>query len=150
MKKLKSNLNINAGCNYNNVPALINDKTNYSNTMAPSLGLVLSSNISERVDFTISSNTAYNDVKNTIQSSSNSVYWQQTSKVKLNLNSKGGFVFTVEYNNMYYTGLSSSYNQNISLLNAAVGYKFLKEKRMDIRFFVFDIFNILHIAFDNE
>ncbi len=139
MKKLKSNLNINAGCNYNNVPALINDKTNYSNTLAPSLGLVLSSNISERVDFTISSNTAYNDVKNTIQSSSNSVYWQQTSKVKLNLNSKGGLVFTAEYNNLYYTGLSSSYNQNISLLNAAVGYKFLKEKRMDIRFFVFDI-----------
>jgi hypothetical protein len=139
LKKLKSNLNINAGCNYNNVPALINNETNYSNTTAPSLGLVLSSNVSEQIDFTISSNSSYNDVTNTIQPDLNSSYLQQNSKVKLNFNPKGGFVFTAEYNNQYYTGLSDAFNQNISLLNAAIGYKFLKDKRADIRLFVFDI-----------
>jgi hypothetical protein len=139
IKKLKTNLNLNLGCNYNNVPALINNKTNYSNTTAPSLGVVLSSNISERVDFTISSNTAYNDVTNTIQPDLNSSYFQQNSKVKLNLNSKSGFVFTTEYSHQYYSGLSASYNQSFSLLNAAVGYKFMKDKRADIRLFVFDI-----------
>lgn len=139
IKKLKSNLNINAGCNYNNVPALINDKKNYSNTTAPSLGLVLSSNISEKVDFTLSSNSAYNDVKNTIQPDLNSAYLQQNSKAKLNINPSGGFVFSVEYNNQYYSGLSDTYNQSISLLNASVGYKFMKDKRADLRLFVFDI-----------
>lgn len=139
LKKLKSNLNINAGCNYNNVPALINNETNYSNTTAPSLGLVLSSNVSEQIDFTISSNSSYNDVTNTIQPDLNSSYLQQNSKVKLNFNPKGGFVFTAEYSNQYYAGLSDAFNQNISLLNAAIGYKFLKDKRADIRLFVFDI-----------
>jgi hypothetical protein len=139
LKKLKSNLNINAGCNYNNVPALINNETNNSNTTAPSLGLVLSSNVSEQIDFTISSNSSYNDVTNTIQPDLNSAYLQQNSKVKLNFNPKGGFVFTAEYNNQYYAGLSDAFNQNISLLNAAIGYKFLKDKRADIRLFVFDI-----------
>ncbi|MBK7666784.1 MAG: outer membrane beta-barrel protein [Sphingobacteriaceae bacterium] len=139
LKKLKSNLNVNAGCNYNNVPALINNETNYSNTTAPSLGLVLSSNVSEQIDFTISSNSSYNDVTNTIQPDLNSSYLQQNSKVKLNFNPKGGFVFTAEYSNQYYAGLSDAFNQNISLLNAAIGYKFLKDKRADIRLFVFDI-----------
>lgn len=139
LKKLKSNLNINAGCNYNNVPALINNETNYSNTTAPSLGLVLSSNVSEQIDFTISSNSSYNDVVNSIQPDLNSSYLQQNSKVKFNFNPKGGFVFSAEYNNQYYAGLSDAFNQNISLLNAAIGYKFLKDKRADIRLFVFDI-----------
>jgi hypothetical protein len=139
IKKLRSNLNINAGCNYNNIPALINNETNYSNTTAPSLGLVLSSNISEEIDFTVSSNSSYNDVTNTLQPDQNSAYLQQNSKVKLNINPKGGFVFSAEYNNQYYSGLSGGFNQNISLLNAAVGYKFLKDKRADLRLFVFDI-----------
>lgn len=139
VKKLKSNLNINVGCNYNNIPALINDEVNYSNTTAPSVGLVLSSNVNEQIDFTISSNSAYNNVENTIQPAQNSSYLQQNTSVKLNINPKGGFVFTTEYSNQYYSGLNSGFNQNISLLNAAIGYKFLKDKRADIRLFVFDI-----------
>lgn len=87
----------------------------------------------------ISSNSAYNIVENTLQSSLNSEFFNQTSKVKLNLNPWKGLVFTAEYNNQYYTGLSSGYNQNISLLNGAIGYKFLKDKAADIRLFVFDI-----------
>lgn len=139
IKKLKSNLNINAGCNYNNVPALINNETNYSNTTAPNVGLVLSSNVSEELDFTISSNTFYNDVKNTLQPDLNSAYVQQNTKVKLNINPKFGLVFSAEYNNQLYTGLNDGFNQNIHLLNAALGFKFLKEKRADLRLFVFDI-----------
>lgn len=141
VKKLKSNININAGCNYNNVPALINKQVNYSNTTAPSFGLVISSNISEKVDFTISSNSAYNIVANSLQSDLNSEYLNQTSKVKLNLNPWKGLVFTAEYNNQIYTGLSDGFNQNISLLNGAIGYKFLKNNNADIRLFVFDVLN---------
>lgn len=141
VKKLKSNININAGCNYNNVPALINKQVNYSNTTAPSFGLVISSNISEKVDFTISSNSAYNIVTNSLQSDLNSEYLNQSSKVKLNLNPWKGLVFTAEYNNQIYTGLSDGFNQNISLLNGAIGYKFLKDNRADIRLFVFDVLN---------
>ncbi|HRD41072.1 MAG TPA: outer membrane beta-barrel protein, partial [Bacteroidia bacterium] len=141
VKKLKSNININAGCNYNNVPALINKQVNYSNTTAPSFGLVISSNISEKVDFTISSNSAYNIVTNSLQSDLNSEYLNQTSRVKLNLNPWKGLVFTAEYNNQVYTGLSDGFNQNISLLNGAIGYKFLKDNSADIRLFVFDVLN---------
>jgi len=139
VKKIKTNVNVNAGLNYNNIPALINNKVNYSNTTAPSFGLVLSSNISEKIDFTISSNSAYNIGTNTLQTDLNTEYLNQTSRVKLNLNPWKGIVFVAEYSNQYYTGLTDGFNQSISLLNGAIGYKFLKDKQADVRLFVFDI-----------
>jgi len=100
---------------------------------------VLSSNVSEELDFTISSNTSYNDVKNTLQPDLNSAYVQQNSKFKININPKFGLVFSAEYNNQLYTGLNDGFNQNIHLLNAALGFKFMKDKKADLRLFVFDI-----------
>ena len=38
-----------------------------------------------------------------------------------------------------YTGLAQSYNQNYLLGNAALGYKFLKNKTLDVRVTVFDV-----------
>jgi len=141
IKKIKSNLNLNGGCNYNNVPALINDKTNYSNTTSPSLGVVLSSNISEKVDFTLSSNTAYNIISNTLQTDLNTEYYSQVSKAKLTITPAKWLVFQTEYINTVNSGLSSSFNQVISLWNGAVAYKFLKDQKGELRLFVFDILN---------
>lgn len=140
-KFLKSNVNINTGCNYSNVPALINNKTNFSKTTSPSLGLVISSNFSEKIDFTISSNSSYNTVVNSLQKSLNSSYLNQSSKAKVNLTFFKRLVFQAEYTNTIYTGLTASFNQNINLLNSAVAFKFLKDNRAELRFFVFDILN---------
>jgi hypothetical protein len=138
---LKSNLNINSGVNYNNLPALINGKINYAKTTSPSMGLVLSSNISEYVDFTLSSNTSYNGVVNTLQSDLNSGFLSQNSKAKLNLTMWKKLVVSTEYNQQYFSGLTATFNQNINLLNAAVAYKFLKDNKGELRLFVFDILN---------
>lgn len=141
VKFLKSNLNVNAGCNYANVPALINNNVNYSKTTSPSFGLVISSNFSENVDFMISSNSSYNNVENSLQTSLNSAYLNQTSKAKINLTVFKKLVFQAEYSNNYYTGLTASFNQNINLLNGAVAFKFLKDNRAELRLFVFDVLN---------
>ncbi len=140
-KFIKSNVNINTGCNYSNVPALINNKTNFSKTTSPSLGLVISSNFSEKVDFTISSNSSYNTVVNSLQTSLNSSYLNQSSKVKVNLTFFKRLVLQAEYANTIYTGLTASFNQNIDLLNSALAFKFLKDNRAELRLFVFDILN---------
>ena len=46
-----------------------------------------------------------------------------------------------EYSNTYYSGLTSAFNQSISLWNAAIGYKFLKNKQAELRLTVYDILN---------
>ena len=42
---------------------------------------------------------------------------------------------------MYYSGLTSAFNQSISLWNAAIGYKFLKNKQAQLRLTVYDLLN---------
>jgi hypothetical protein len=51
VKKIKSNINFNTGVSFNRLPGLINSNPNLSNTYGINLGTVLSSNISEKIDF---------------------------------------------------------------------------------------------------
>ena len=141
IKKIKTNLSLNASVNYNNVPGLINTQINYAKTATGGLGIVLSSNISEKIDFTISSNSSYSHINNTLQSSSNTTYFSQNSKLKITLNPWKGLVLQSEYSNMYYAGLTSAFNQSISLWNTAIGYKFLKNKQAEFRLTVYDLLN---------
>lgn len=141
ISKLKTNLSVNVSGNYTNIPGLINTDINYAKTATGALGLVLSSNISEKFDFTISSNSSYSNILNTLQTSSNTTYFNQNSKVKITANPYKGLVLQTEYTNTYYSGLTSAYNQSISLWNAAIGYKFLKNRQAEIRLTVYDILN---------
>ena len=54
IKFLKSNLNWNAGISYAKQPGLINNVSNISNSYNYNFGAVLSSNISEYIDFNLS------------------------------------------------------------------------------------------------
>ena len=141
IKLIKTNLSVNLSGNYNNVPGLINTTINYAKTATGSLGLVFSSNISEKFDFTLSSNSSYSNINNSLQTSSNTTYFFQSSKLKMTANPWKGLVLQTEYSNMYYSGLTSSFNQSISLWNAAIGYKFLKNKQAEFRFSVYDLLN---------
>ena len=64
LKKIKSNLNLDLTGSYSRVPGLIDEALNYSNTKTLGVGLTLSSNISDKLDFTISSRSNFNDVSN--------------------------------------------------------------------------------------
>ncbi|MES2514475.1 MAG: outer membrane beta-barrel protein [Bacteroidota bacterium] len=139
--RLKTNISVNVSGNYNNVPGMINTDINYAKTATGGLGLVLSSNISEKFDFTLSSNSAYSNIVNTLQTSSNTTYFSQNSKVKITANPYKGLVLQTEYTNTYYSGLTSAFNQSISLWNAAIGYKFLKNKQAELRLTVYDLLN---------
>jgi hypothetical protein len=141
IKAIKSNLNINAGFNYGRTPGLINNALSISNTYVPTGGFVLSSNISEKIDFTISYSATYNVVQNTLQTSANNNYYTHTASGKFNWLFWKGFVFNTSVQNTLYRGISQGFNQDIVLLNAALGYKFLKDKSLELRAGVNDILN---------
>ncbi|MFI5222265.1 MAG: TonB-dependent receptor domain-containing protein, partial [Bacteroidia bacterium] len=146
IKKLKSNLNLNAGVSYNRTPGMINDKTNFANTTGLNSGFVLGSNISELVDFTISYSGNYYVVDNTLQSQTNNNYFYHTAMAKVNLlpfkkTFMKNVVFTTDFTQNYYTGLGNSYNLNYYLWNGGVGYKFLKNQAAEFRLVAFDILN---------
>ncbi len=136
---IKSNLNFNVGTGYTRTIGLINNVQNTSNTHSITGGLVLSSNISEQVDFTLSLNGNYNTVKNTLQPALDGTYYFQNSNFKINWVTKSGFFVNTNLNHTFYTGLGQDFNLNFTLWNAAVGYKFLKNKAGELKLSTFDV-----------
>lgn len=141
VKKIKSNLNINLGLNYSHNPSLINNQLNESNSYASNGGLSLSSNISEKVDFTIGLNSSYTAVKNSLNTNSNNNFYNQNSSVKLNWNIYKGLILNTDLTHTFNKGLSQDFNQSFFLWNAYVGYKFLKNKSLEAKFYVYDLLN---------
>jgi hypothetical protein len=110
-----------------------------SNTYAYSQGLVVSSNVSENLDFTASYSGNYNVVRNSIQPALNNNYFTQSLTGRLNWIFGKGFVFQTDINNQSYRGLGAGFNQNFTLWNASIGKKFLKNNAGELKLTVFDI-----------
>lgn len=139
--KMKSNMNINGGFVYSRTPTLINAVRNTANSFAVNAGFVLSSNISKKIDFTLSYNANYNIVKNTLQRQNNSNYFNHTASAKFNYQFWKGFVFNTSVSNTLNAGGSSSYNTSYWLFNASLAYKFLKDESLEVKFSANDILN---------
>lgn len=139
LKFMKSTLNWNGGIGYSKQPGLINGVSNKSNSYNYNLGAVLASNISEYVDFTLSYSANINDVKNTLQPRLNNNYVSQSAGLSANLLTKKGTFFQNEISNESYKGLTDGFNQTYWLWNMAVGQKFLKDQKGEIKLSVFDL-----------
>ncbi len=138
LKKLKSNLNLSGSAGYSRTPALINNEENFANTYYIGPGISLSSNISEKVDFTLSYNGKHNIVRNTAQPQSDNSYFTHTASARFNWIFYKGFVFNTTLDQTFYSGLDS-YNTNFLLWNASLGYKFLEDKSLEAKVSVFDM-----------
>lgn len=141
LKVIKTNLNLNAGITLNRTPGLINNVSGITRSYNYSTGVVLASNVSQYVDFTISYNANFNNATNTLQSQSNNKYFYQTAGAKLNLLSKKGWLLNTDVTNQHYSGLSDGFNQSYWLWNMAVAKKLFKGQKGEIRLSVFDLLN---------
>lgn len=136
---LKSNLNFDISGNYSRTPGVINDELNYANSYSAGSGIVLSSNISEKVDFTLSARPSYNWVRNTLRTDLNTNYFNQSSQARINIIFWKGLVFRTELSHQFYNGLSAGYDQNFFLWNASIGKKLFKSQLGEIKLTGFDL-----------
>ncbi|MDQ2862052.1 MAG: outer membrane beta-barrel family protein, partial [Bacteroidota bacterium] len=139
LKFIKSNLNFNAGASFTNLPGLLNNISNVSKTYNYNMGAVLSSNVSQYIDFTLSYSANINTVKNSIQPLLNNNYFMQSAELGANLLTKKGLFFQNDLSNEYYHGLTGANNTNYWLWNIAVGQKILKKQAGEIKLSVFDL-----------
>jgi len=138
---LKVNLNLNSGLIYTRTPALINNISNFSSNYTASEGVVLSSNISENVDFTLSYTGNYSTVKNTQQNSEDDNYFSGVATGKVNIILFKGLILNTSLSQTSYTGLAEAYNQAVYLWNASIGYKFMKNKSLQVSISGTDLLN---------
>ncbi|MFK7844443.1 MAG: outer membrane beta-barrel protein [Rhodothermales bacterium] len=138
---LKSNVNINAGYTFSRSPGSINGVENISDVHGLNGGAVIGSNISERVDFTLSYALNFSAVTNTVYPELDANYLFHKASAKVNLLLGKSWVFDTNLNLIQYTGLGEAFDQNNLVWNAGIGYKFLKGNGGEVKLIVADILN---------
>ena len=139
LKALKSNLNSNFSVNYSHIPGMINQEKNEVHNTSFRLGLVLASNISENLDFTLTSRSTLSNSNSTLNTALDNKYFNQNSELAFKYISPWGMVFQSGIKHQYYTGLSEDFDQEYFLWNAAIGQKLFKDNLGEISLTVFDM-----------
>ncbi|TGE10249.1 TonB-dependent receptor [Hymenobacter fodinae] len=136
---IKSNLNLNANATYSQTPGLVFEQLNYSRTPSAGLGVVLSSNISPQLDFTISSNTNRSYVRNSLPNQVDRTYTRQNTALRLSWIIAKGVTVQSDVSHQLYSGLAGGFNQNFVLWNASVGKKLFANQQGEIKLYGFDL-----------
>lgn len=139
IKALRSNFNLNANVGHSRIPGLTNNISNFTNNTSLGLGFTISSNISEKIDFTLTSNGNYNLISNSYNTNINNEYYVQNSRLSMNYILWKGFTLGSDITNYIYRGLGGEFDQTIFLWNASIGKKFLKDNQAEIRLTAYDI-----------
>lgn len=139
IKWIKSNLNFNAGFTYNRTPGLINNAMNEAKNYNFNSGVVIGSNISQNLDFTISYAANYSIVENTLQPELDNNYFYHNAGLRFNWLLLKKLVISSDINQTLYSGLGDEFDQNFFLWNAGIGYKFLKGNAAELRLSAFDL-----------
>lgn len=141
VKAIRSNVNMNLSLGYSKTPGLINNDLNYSSSPDVSLGVVVASNINEKLDFTVSTNNSLSFVNNSLDASLNANYFIHSSKLRLYWNFWKELIYRSDISYISYTGLSDSYNEDYFLWNMSLATRFLKNKKGELMISVHDILN---------
>ncbi len=139
---LKCNFNIMAGVNYSKTPSLVNGARNMASNIGYDANVVLGSNISENIDFTLSWNGTYNQADNSLASrGSKNEYFNHSASGTLKTVFWKGFTFTASANYVQYIGFTNDYNDSYTLCNAYIGKKLFRNQLGEIMVGINDIFN---------
>jgi len=138
---IKSNLNLNMGLSYTKTPGLINRTLNKADVYSLSPGIVIGSNITENLDFTISYTANFNISKNTVQTDLDNHYYNHSAGLRLSWIFWKSMVIRTDMNNRLYNGLGEDLDQNIVNWNFSIGKKLFSNDRGELTLTIFDILN---------
>ena len=139
---MKCNLNLRGGVNYSKNPSLVNEQKNIASNMGYNAGVVLGSNISENIDFTLSWDGRYNVAENSLASrGGKNEYFNHSASGSIKTVFWKGFTFTASASYIQNIGYTNDYNDSYTLCNAFLGKKIFKNQLGEIMVGVNDIFN---------
>ena len=141
LQAVKSNINLNSSFSVSRRPGYINGVEGFSNDRSIGLGISMNSNISQYIDFTLSSNSNYSIPKSTFRDDLSSNYFYHRTRARLKYIFWKGLVFSTQFNHSFYKGLSEGYDQSFALWNIGMGKKLFKNQRGELSFTVNDALN---------
>lgn len=141
VKPIKSNVSLVTGFNYSQNPEFARLLINRQNSYSILNSLIVTSNISQNVDFTLSYTSSYGVSKYSLSGMDNRWQWYQSASARLNLIVWKGITFSTDMVGQYNQGtdLSDEYSQKYYVWNASLGKKFLKNRAAELRIGAYDI-----------
>ncbi|TKG92020.1 TonB-dependent receptor [Puteibacter caeruleilacunae] len=137
VEKLKSKLNINTGGGFSHNPTFVNGKKAYTDSWNLNHRMTLSSNISEKVDFTFSTSTNYRQSKNT--STSGSEYVSQYTALNMYYNFYKNVAFRTNASNNYQNNFTTNNEDSFWHLNLGLSTKVFNNKRGELSCTAYDV-----------
>ncbi|MEX2402401.1 MAG: outer membrane beta-barrel protein [Rhodothermales bacterium] len=138
---LESNLNLRGGVSYARTPGLINGQANLSTQYSTNGGVTVASNISEQLDFTLSYGGAYTVASNSFYERLDENYYRHDAGVRFTWLPLGRLVLETSLTFNDYVGLDEALYPTTFIMNAGLGYKFLRQNAAEAKLVVGDIFN---------
>ena len=135
---IKSKLSLFAFINHTRLPSQIDELTNFTSTTYYRVGASLSSNISENLDFYLSTRSGYNIVNRSLRKTTEN-YFNQSTRARLTWVIWKGLVYRTDLTHQLNTGLSTGYNTNYMIWNMSIGKKVFANQRGEISLSVFDL-----------
>lgn len=136
---LKSNFNAWTGAGYRQLPGVINNERTTTGSTDIRLGLNLSSNISDRVDFNISTRSNYSIVNNSLRPELSNNFFRHSSQLNFKAIVWKGITFRTDLRHQFFTGLSADVDNSYFLVNGSIGTKMLKNDRGELSLSVYDL-----------
>lgn len=137
---IKSNMNISTMLQYAKTPGFWDEEKVFNRTWCWNSSYTVASNISKDVDFILDFNCKYNQSKNMTYTDYDVNYWSLSYGGQLNWQIVPALKVVIECGHTNYFGSGTS-RFNALISNAAIAWKFLKEKRGELRLSCNDIFN---------
>ncbi len=138
---LSSNVSVTTGVSFSWSPGLINGALNISKTTTFNEGIVLASNVTPDLDFTLSYSANYSVLRYSLRSELDDRFFFHTGSVKVNWIFAESYVVRSDLTHSLYDGEQSTLKQSYALWNVAVSKKFFANNKGELRLAVADIFN---------
>ncbi|MBL7691761.1 MAG: outer membrane beta-barrel protein [Flavipsychrobacter sp.] len=138
---IKCRLNINLSAGISRSPSIVNGAVNFQQNRNVGIGFSINSNISENVDFSLTSNTSAIRNANPVNMLLTSTYISEALKATVDLMLWKGIVVSSSAAYQANFGLFAQFNQNYILWNVALGKKLFKKRQGDLRISIYDLLN---------
>jgi hypothetical protein len=136
---IKSNMNVYGGLSYNKRPGQVNSQLSFNNSNRISTGISISSNISDKIDFNVSTRFSWNNINNTLNPALDNKFFNQRTRLNLSWIIWEGLIYRLDLNHQVNSGLSAGFDNNFLLMNMSVGKKIFKNQRCEISLNVYDL-----------
>lgn len=138
---IKSNVNISTMMQYAKTPGFWDEEKSCIRTLSWNSSVTIGSDISEAIDFIMDFNCKYNHCRNLTYSDHDINYWSLSYGGQVNWQIIPALKLVVECGHTNYLGSGTS-RFNALISNAAFAWKFLKDRRGELRLSCNDIFNM--------